>query len=111
MDARERLIRAAVETFAENGFNATTRMLAAFAALVAAATREDDTRQCNRQAILLVGQVMVFRAGSATATRRPGMTGYTPAEVAEIQEAVVSRAMAALDFMAARRARSQDASA
>lgn len=86
------------------------RILTAFAALVAAATGEGDTRQCNLQAILLVGQVMVFRAGRATATRRLAMEGYTPAEVAEIQEAVVSRAMAALDFMAARRAPSEDAS-
>jgi hypothetical protein len=31
------------------------------------------------------------------------MEGYTPAEIEEIQAGVVSRAMAALDFMAARR--------
>lgn len=86
------------------------RILSAFAALIAAATGEDDARQCNLQAILLVGQVMVFRAGRATATRRLAMEGYTPAEVAEIQEAVVSRAMAALDYMAARRKRAKDRS-
>ena len=86
------------------------RILSAFAALIAVATGEDDPRQCNLQAILLVGQVMVFRAGRATATRRLAMEGYTPAEVAEIQEAVISRAMAALDHMAARRQRAKDPS-
>jgi hypothetical protein len=47
---------------------------------------------------------MVFRAGKATVVRRIGMAGYTADEIAEIQELVVSRAMAALDFMAARQA-------
>lgn len=78
------------------------RILEAFATLIAAATGETDARQCNLQAVLLVGQVMVFRAGRATAVRRLGMEGYTPAEIAEIQAAVQSRAMAALDLMAGR---------
>lgn len=80
------------------------RILTAFAALVAAATGEKDARRCNLQSFLLIGQVMVFRAGRATVMRRLGMQGYDAAEIAEIQDIVVSRAMAALDDMAARRA-------
>jgi TetR/AcrR family transcriptional regulator, regulator of cefoperazone and chloramphenicol sensitivity len=80
------------------------RILAAFATLIATITGETDTRQCSLQAILLIGQVMVFRAGRATVVRRIGMEGYTAREISEIQELVVSRAMAALDFMAARQA-------
>jgi AcrR family transcriptional regulator len=84
------------------------RILSAFTTLIAAATGVKDDRQCNLQAILLVGQVMVFRAGRATATRRLGMKGYTPAEIAEIQAIIQSRAMAILDYMAARRGASKD---
>ena len=80
------------------------RMLSAFSTLIATITGETDPRQCSLQAILLMGQVMVFRAGMATVVRRIGMAGYTADEIAEIQELVVSRAMAALDFMAARQA-------
>lgn len=80
------------------------RILTAFATLVAAATGEKDARRCNLQSFLLIGQVMVFRAGRATVMRRLGMQGYDAAEIAEIQDVVVSRAMAALDDMAARRA-------
>ena len=80
------------------------RMLSAFSTLIATITGETDPRQCSLQAILLMGQVMVFRAGRATVVRRIGMEGYTAREIAEIQELVVSRAMAALDFMAARQA-------
>jgi TetR/AcrR family transcriptional regulator, regulator of cefoperazone and chloramphenicol sensitivity len=80
------------------------RMLSAFATLIATITGETDPRQCSLQAILLMGQVMVFRAGKATVVRRIGMAGYTADEIAEIQELVVSRAMAALDFMVARQA-------
>ena len=80
------------------------RILNAFATLIAAITGETDERQCNLQAVLFIGQVMVWRAGRATVMRRVGMAGYTAAEIAEIQETVFSRAMAALDFMAGRRA-------
>ena len=80
------------------------RILSAFATLIATITGETDTRQCSLQAILLIGQVMVFRAGRATVIRRIGMAGYTTREIAEIQELVVSRAMAALDFMTGRQA-------
>jgi len=80
------------------------RILSAFTTLIATITGETDTRQCNLQAILLIGQVMVFRAGRATVVRRIGMEGYTAREIAEIQAIVVSRAMAALDFMAVRQA-------
>jgi AcrR family transcriptional regulator len=80
------------------------RILDAFAILIAAITGETDQRQCNLQAILFIGQVMVWRAGRATVMRRVGMEGYTEREIAEIQETVFSRAMAALDFMAAHRA-------
>ena len=80
------------------------RILSAFTTLIATITGETDTRQCSLQAILLIGQVMVFRAGRATVIRRIGMAGYTPREIAEIQELVVSRAMAALDFMTTRQA-------
>jgi AcrR family transcriptional regulator len=76
------------------------RVLAAFATLIAAATGETDKRQCRLQAVLFIGQVVVFRVGRATVVRRLGMKGYTEGEIAEIQAAVVSRAMAALDFMA-----------
>jgi len=86
------------------------RVLKGFAALIAAATGETDQRQCDLQAILLVGQVMVFRAGRATAVRRLGMEGYTPGEITEIQTIIKSRAMAVLDFMAARKTASKDAS-
>jgi AcrR family transcriptional regulator len=79
------------------------RILTALAALVAAATGEEDQRRCDLQAILLLGQVMVFRAGRATVMRRLGMQGYNTSEIAEIQDMVLSRAMAALDDMAARR--------
>jgi AcrR family transcriptional regulator len=80
------------------------RILSAFTTLIATITGEADARQCSLQAILLVGQVMVFRAGRATVVRRTGMKGYTAREIAEIQALVVSRAMAALDFMATRQA-------
>jgi len=80
------------------------RILSAFTTLIATITGETDTRQCSLQAILLIGQVMVFRAGRATVVRRIGMEGYTAREIAEIQVIVVSRAMAALDFMAVRQA-------
>jgi len=86
------------------------RVLQAFATLIAAATGETDERQCNLQAILLIGQVMVFRAGRATAVRRLAMEGYNAAEIAEIQEVIKSRAMAVLDFMAARRTGSKEPS-
>ena len=79
------------------------RVLTTFATLVAAITGETDPRQCSLQAVLFIGQIMVFRAGRATVIRRLDMKGYTDQEIAEIQEAVVSRAMAALDFMADRR--------
>ena len=79
------------------------RILSAFALLIAAITGESDERQCNLQAVLFMGQIMVWRAGRATVMRRIGMEGYTDREIAEIQETVFSRAMAALDFMAARR--------
>ena len=79
------------------------RILNAFALLIAAITGESDERQCNLQAVLFMGQIMVWRAGRATVMRRIGMEGYTDPEIAEIQETVFSRAMAALDFMAARR--------
>jgi AcrR family transcriptional regulator len=79
------------------------RILTAFAALITAASGETDERQCNLQAILLIGQVMVFRAGRATAVRRLGMEGYNAGEIAEIQDIIQSRTMAVLDFMAARR--------
>lgn len=84
------------------------RILEAFSTLIAAATGETDPRECSLQAILFIGQVMVFRAGRATVTRRLAMEGYTPAEIEEIQAGVVSRAMAALDFMAARRPDPED---
>ena len=77
------------------------RVLKAFATLIAAATGESDQRQCDLQAVLFVGQVMIFRAGRATAVRRLGMEGYTASEIAEIQDIIQSRAMAVLDFMAA----------
>jgi TetR/AcrR family transcriptional regulator, regulator of cefoperazone and chloramphenicol sensitivity len=80
------------------------RILEAFVTLIAAGSGETDQRQCNLQAVLLIGQVMVFRAGRATVTRRLGMTGYSADEIAEVQKAIISRAMAALDFMAARQA-------
>jgi AcrR family transcriptional regulator len=80
------------------------RVLSAFSTLIATITGETDARQCNLQAILFMGQIMVFRAGKATVVRRIGMAGYTAGEIAEIQELVVSRAMAALDFMATRQA-------
>ena len=86
------------------------RLLKGFAALIAAATGESDQRQCDLQAILLIGQVMVFRAGRATAVRRLGMEGYSAGEIVEIQDIIKSRAMAVLDFMAARGAGSKDAS-
>jgi AcrR family transcriptional regulator len=86
------------------------RILEAFASLIAAATGENDLRHCNLQAILLVGQVMVFRAGKATATRRLCMEGYTEEEIAEIQAIIQSRAMAILDYMTVRRNRSKDVS-
>jgi TetR/AcrR family transcriptional regulator, regulator of cefoperazone and chloramphenicol sensitivity len=79
------------------------RILNAFAILIAAITGETDERQCSLQAVLFIGQVMVWRAGRATVMRRVGMEGYTAQEIAEIQQTVFSRAMAALDFMAARR--------
>lgn len=84
------------------------RILSAFASLISAATGESDARQCNLQAILLVGQVMVFRAGRATVIRRLGMQGYSAVEIAEIQAIIQSRAMAVLDHMAARQAASRD---
>ena len=80
------------------------RILEAFSTLITAATGAADPRECSLQAILFIGQVMVFRAGRATVVRRIGMEGYTAREIAEIQELVVSRAMAALDFMATRQA-------
>jgi AcrR family transcriptional regulator len=86
------------------------RVLKGFAALIATATGETDQRQCDLQAFLLIGQVMVFRAGRATAIRRLGMEGYNDREIAEIQDVIKSRAMAALDFMAARRTGSKDLS-
>ena len=76
------------------------RVLKSFAALIAAATGETDARQCDLQAIMLIGQVMIFRAGRATAIRRLGMEGYNAREVAEIQDIIKSRAMAVIDFMA-----------
>jgi hypothetical protein len=81
------------------------RILRAFVMLIAAVTGETDERQCSLQAILFIGQVMVFRGGRATVTRRLGMAGYTAGEIEEIQEAIISRAMAALDFMASRTSR------
>jgi len=86
------------------------RVLKGFAALIAAATGESDRRECDLQAVLLIGQVMVFRAGRATAVRRLGMEGYNAKEIAEIQDVIKSRAMAVLDFMAARESGSKDAS-
>lgn len=80
------------------------RILEGFVTLIAAASGETNQRQSNLQAVLLIGQVMVFRAGRATVTRRLGMTGYSADEIAEVQEAIISRAMATLDFMASRRA-------
>lgn len=77
------------------------RILTSFAALIAAATGESHRRRCDLQAILFIGQVMVFRAGRATAVRRLGMEGYNAGEIAEIQDIIQSRAMAVLDFMAA----------
>lgn len=82
------------------------RILTAFSTLIAAITGETDERQCNLQALLFIGQVLVFRGGRATVTRRLGMTGYNSDEIAEIQEAIISRAMAMLDFMACRQAES-----
>lgn len=79
-------------------------ILSAFTTLIAKITGETDNRQCGLQAVLLIGQVMVFRAGRATVVRRIGMEGYSAREITEIQAIVVSRAMAALDFMAARQA-------
>ena len=79
------------------------RILNAFAILIAAIAGETDERQCSLQAVLFIGQVMVWRAGRATVMRRVGMEGYTAQEIAEIQQTVFSRAMAALDFMAARK--------
>ncbi len=79
------------------------RILTAFVMLIGAITGETDERQCNLQALLFIGQVLVFRGGRATVNRRLGMTGYNTDEIAEIQEAIISRAMAALDFMAARK--------
>ena len=76
------------------------RVLKGFATLIAAASGETARRECDLQAILLIGQVMVFRAGRATAIRRLGMEGYNAREVAEIQDIIKSRAMAVLDFMA-----------
>ena len=87
------------------------RVLKGFAALIAAATGETDQRQCDLQAFLLIGQVMVFRAGRATAIRRLGMEGYNAREITEIQDVINSRAMAVLDFMADRKAGSKDLSA
>jgi hypothetical protein len=86
------------------------RLLSAFAALIAAATGQADPRRCNLQAVLLVGQVMIFRAGRATVVRRLGMEGYTAQEIAEIQDIIQTRAMAVLDDMAARRSASKDRS-
>jgi len=79
------------------------RILTSFAALIGAASGETDRRQCDLQAVLLIGQVMVFRAGRATVLRRLGMEGYSTAEIAEIQTIITSRAMAVLDYMAASR--------
>ena len=87
------------------------RILNAFAILIAAITGETDERQCSLQAVLFIGQIMVWRAGRATVMRRVGMEGYTDQEIAEIQKTVFSRAMAALDHMAAGRVGSKDLSA
>jgi AcrR family transcriptional regulator len=86
------------------------RILNAFAILIAAITGETDERQCSLQAVLFIGQIMVWRAGRATVMRRVGMQGYTALEIAEIQKTVFSRAMAALDFMTARETGSKDVS-
>jgi AcrR family transcriptional regulator len=86
------------------------RVLKGFATLIAAATGETDQRQCDLQAVLFVGQVMVFRAGRATAVRRLDMEGYNTGEIAEIQDIIKSRAMAVLDYMAARGTGPKDAS-